>query len=637
MSLAVTGSETHSSTSVPDADCLCSLDTAALSPGELAYVQDTKQFYFFDPDSVATADGVEVVCAVNDCGRWIRACINCEGPTGTTGSSACDETCTFARPSSSTMLLADLASLNTDGFVDGEWAFVESLSSYFTLALNWTGPAADGITILDAFGTPGAVWLRDVSIANARWTYQRIYHVNEATGNDEYDGTSATVGGNLVGPLRTVDEFTRRLRLYSIPETGTDPAYELHVHSNITVGAFRFSPLPANDGLTSFALLVPLVLIVGDETPLALPTGAGTFTNIAPTDPNSGAGGTQLTVTDLSMTWAGFTLQKVVLGPTSSSPGAVAFVLQDLGGGSAILSDFYDTSGANITPLVGDTYSIVSLFQWTIDRGSVALAADIGTVVYQNLEIVPSVTPSEQTAEITYFGCVFREVGWGYLAIFPESGDNAFFSNCLFDGGVDTSEFIHDNRSFQFIQQCAFYNVHINCISLGAATYLDTIFWQSYISMGHSPQPGRPGTDRGITLGSSEGPGNSVWHVDVAFPGKNGVENGKGSRLTVANKLFGNVGSGFGYQSVNGAEMFYGYGAASVVLKITGTAGDFTFEQQTASIPKLTPGAVVPLASPLVTWAQLQAAPFLGSVIDLIGNDAGTQGAKCGRMVHFVP
>lgn len=91
MSLAVTGSETHVSTSVPTADCLCSLDTAALAPGELAYVQDTKQFYFFDPESAAAADGVSVVCAPNDCGRWILACINCVAPTGATGTNGAGE------------------------------------------------------------------------------------------------------------------------------------------------------------------------------------------------------------------------------------------------------------------------------------------------------------------------------------------------------------------------------------------------------------------------------------------------------------------------------------------------------------------------------------------------------------------
>lgn len=87
MSLSVTGSETHQSTSKCNAAGISGINTAGLEPGELAFNQETKQFYYFDPDSVAVVDNVDVVDTFNSCGRWVRACVNCNGPTGATGAS----------------------------------------------------------------------------------------------------------------------------------------------------------------------------------------------------------------------------------------------------------------------------------------------------------------------------------------------------------------------------------------------------------------------------------------------------------------------------------------------------------------------------------------------------------------------
>lgn len=81
MSHTVSGSDTHASTSVCDTEALSTIETAALDAGEIAFVQSTQQYYFFDPQEESPTDGINVVAANNDCGRWMLTCIQC-GPSG---------------------------------------------------------------------------------------------------------------------------------------------------------------------------------------------------------------------------------------------------------------------------------------------------------------------------------------------------------------------------------------------------------------------------------------------------------------------------------------------------------------------------------------------------------------------------
>lgn len=86
MALAVTGSESHSSTSVPNVECLSGLETTAMDPGELAFVQDTQNFYFWNPDNTDPhIDGFNLVAGKYDCGRWQILCMICPDGTGASG------------------------------------------------------------------------------------------------------------------------------------------------------------------------------------------------------------------------------------------------------------------------------------------------------------------------------------------------------------------------------------------------------------------------------------------------------------------------------------------------------------------------------------------------------------------------
>ena len=111
--------------------------------------------------------------------------------------------------------VADIAALKLID-ISGEADFAERrvLTLLQTFQLNKTSAAtADDIMVVEAAGGTGR-WVRQLTPV-ARWTDQTSWYVDQSNGNDE------NVGSTSGAPLKTVAEFTRRLRAvkYSINAT----------------------------------------------------------------------------------------------------------------------------------------------------------------------------------------------------------------------------------------------------------------------------------------------------------------------------------------------------------------------------------------------------------------------------------
>lgn len=123
--------------------------------------------------------------------------------------------------------IAALAAIADAPLADGAEVEVATLGQIWKLAKTDVATVADGITVIAS--ADGKRWKRVLSSV-PRWTNQTAWYVNYATGDDEFTGTSATVDGGGVGPLKTVAEFTRRVR---VAKYGTGFAgYVLNLSAN---------------------------------------------------------------------------------------------------------------------------------------------------------------------------------------------------------------------------------------------------------------------------------------------------------------------------------------------------------------------------------------------------------------------
>lgn len=114
----------------------------------------------------------------------------------------------------STLVYAPVASMAalsaTPNSVAGLTLFMLSVRDYWVSSNRSSPPVVDNSKVIAHASGGNWRWER-LCIPHQSWALQASIYVDSAVGNDDWDGSQATAGGGLVGPLRTNAELVRRL------------------------------------------------------------------------------------------------------------------------------------------------------------------------------------------------------------------------------------------------------------------------------------------------------------------------------------------------------------------------------------------------------------------------------------------
>lgn len=165
---------------------------------------------------------------------------------------------------------ADLATVATAGLPLGFEMFVATLKTPFTLSD--AIPLEPGLIL--ASDDPAKVWIR--SMAPTPFTFQWEWYYDAVNGDDSlFDGASPTT------PIKSLDEFSRRVRAFSSGSGGVRRVYNMNLLSDVDPGD-TWTPSgvvdssdvsPSRTGGTPFS-----VNMIGFRRTLATPGGSGVFT-----------------------------------------------------------------------------------------------------------------------------------------------------------------------------------------------------------------------------------------------------------------------------------------------------------------------------------------------------------------------
>ncbi len=170
----------------------------------------------------------------------------------------------------------DLTAFNVTGIPNGAWAYITDQDSYWQIVASTFGLRLDEVIA----ASDGRRWSR-VMIPSARWTYQGNWFYNSTTGSNLNDGNTKTT------PIKTLDEFCRRLKVFSAaPNTyGVQAPYFINLQTDVpATDAFFPSGLLQSDGvqIASFPDLSNFAIrFLGFRRFIAVPTGSGALTAAA--------------------------------------------------------------------------------------------------------------------------------------------------------------------------------------------------------------------------------------------------------------------------------------------------------------------------------------------------------------------
>lgn len=438
----------------------------------------------------------------------------------------------------------------------------------------------DNITVVDANGE--GQWLRQQEV-NPRWSRQLTWEIDSAADPENTGSTGSPI------PL---GEWCRRVRM------STGGTYTLNVIGSIAttdIFAPSISVVPATAATSSTRINV-----VGTRTVLASGTFSATTSTVTATN-------TQGTVTDVSITWSTYLGRhiRVTSGPVS---GTVAVILKDLGGGTAMVSEWGTEAGlGTITaaPGAGVTFEIVAEPTWPIPIAPLnPLAA--GALPSISTGIVVELQNFEITTAVGLPGTQFNFRGCRHLTAVPAIGD---FSNINF---ISSAWFFSSLTSALSIQQSSAAIVLGGAVNARFRVFLNGLLRISnFVMTGSSIQsgsgaffPGRgvvnmpTGTKFGVFDGPAGEPSLDIRRQMMFMVG--GTLYGSGNTVATSVKDDGEV-------CVN----------STLTPTLTGTT-ELSLEGVGTALPGLeaSAGAVLPAAAALTTWAQWAAAPFTRNVIN---------------------
>ena len=233
--------------------------------------------------------------------------------------------------------IAALKAINLQNVDNGTSIYLTSVRDYFVYNAANTD-TDDGITIIQPTTGAGR-WIRNC-YTDLVWILQTTWYIDPTNGNDENNGLTNTTA------IKTHKEYERR--------TGAESPSPVADTNIYILNPFPYDPLIHFQRRVPTGLTVTRIMYHGSQTV----SHTGTFSSVTA---RSASTNVQCTVKDGTFNWTPYVGKMIRVAARS----AYAFIIKDLGGGSARLSTWATGdvfSMAEVTTVTtGDTYEIVEL------------------------------------------------------------------------------------------------------------------------------------------------------------------------------------------------------------------------------------------------------------------------------------
>ncbi len=471
--------------------------------------------------------------------------------------------------------VADLATVDASGLQDGDLAYVETLRSYFRLALasDITTGSTTVVTVVDC--SNGGQWLRELDVRDLSWSFEAAWEIDPTSGDDEATGRPDA-------PLKTWAEFTRRVRDLTISVTVTI----LGDIAEATVGEFNGK----TTGLTLTIQGDPDVLASGTvlvaANPVAATNSEGTLTSAA------------------IASWAAYVGR--IVECTSGDAATCQTIILANAGGTAQVPFWGRASGFdNPLPATGTAIRVLDLpTAAMLNVTANNLAVHIRYLeIYSSWVSAPTNLVLYEACEIDNFrsvagsftnliGCSLRTGGFGLY----QTGSIATFT-----GGA----------SFQDIALSNTCDI----------AFQGTIIYAAALTMSETSEFSARPT---VLLAGTYGLG--VFNAPAAA-----VTVANASTLKAGGPLYGDGNTTFGL-AVNDASLVLV--SEGLTPTITGTTAALRIDGQATMVPQLAAADLaVPAAAALTTWANWTAAPFYRCARNYAFNAAAGAGGATGAAI----
>lgn len=497
--------------------------------------------------------------------------------------------------------LATLALVNDALYNNGTRVFVNTLKDIFILDKGAT-QGTNGSTILSTLSGVGR-WFREI-IKNPAWGWQPNWYVDASIGNDENDGyTSLT-------PVKSLSEVGRRLG-----RGGQSYAYNVYMLTDQDPNDVPIFDFQLKDGYSSGAISPRTRLLInGARTTLT----SGTISATNDWLPSANRS-TEITATGI--TWANYIGKYIyITGGTATNVGAGCHIMKDLGANAIRTTRPYNPlTFVSKTLAINDTFDVVRFTKiYNIVVNGQA------QVQFFDCELDKSATNT-----LMGFNCLMLTVTRCKFYSSNPSGTSLLtgdtttsYSHTLIELNLNTSTLNFNSFSgglainnLGFSTGSGFLNGIIRIsdnTSFGNINFQDTISQNARFII------------QGIRFAGCMSFGASGTNSFGAFDTPTGQPTlflAQGARCSIgvssASSFFGS-GNEFLFKLVGGSSLTY-FTAGAAQMYAVGSIQDISIDSLTSVIPPLVAGAIVPNASPLTTWAQLQAPPFSGNAINYAG------------------
>jgi len=497
--------------------------------------------------------------------------------------------------------LATLALVNDALYNNGTRVFVNTLKDIYVLDKSAT-QGSNGNTIVSTLSGSGR-WFREI-IKNPAWSWQPNWYVDASIGNDENDGyTSLT-------PVKSLSEIGRRLG-----RGGQSYAYNVYMLTDQDPNDIPVFDFSLRDGYSNGAVAPRTrLLIKGTRTTLT----SGTISATNDWLPSSNRS-TEVTATGI--TWANYIGKYIyITGGTATNVGSGAFIMKDLGANTIRTTRPYNPlTFASKTLAINDTFDIVKFtkiynisvtgavgtqfFDCELDKSASNTLMGFNSLLFTMTRSKIYSSSASGTSLLTGSG------GTSFNQTLVELNSNtSTLAINTFNGGININ-------SLTFATGSGFLNGIIRIsdnTSFSIISFSDTISQNARFIM------------QGIRFGGCVAFGTSGSDAFGAFDTPTGQPTlfiAQGARCSIgvsaASTFFGS-GNEFLFRLEGGSSLTY-FTAGAAQMYAVGSIKDIAIDSLTSVIPPLVAGVVVPNASPLTTWAQLQALPFSGNAINYAG------------------
>lgn len=488
--------------------------------------------------------------------------------------------------------VAALAAYNDASLDAGAIVYVQTLRSYFQKFVVAPPPAppAGDVTIVPTASGDGA-WYR-LDVASLSWSVQVNWFIDPLAGDDENDGASNT------SALATAAEFGRRLR-----QVLRGATYLVQLLSDVpNTDALNWSFETVGTGLR------PVITFQGAQSIVRTSTLTA---NAEVTDPTVAPSGSQANITDATRVGPNAWVDGEIV--YFSTTGYGCYVLRDLGGGVARVSQLYNPTGSITTvsrvsnaqrPLSGAEYTTRSRTKF---YANVSISGE-ATIAFRYLDFIGG-----GFYAVSRF-VVLKEcrVAANGLASLSVAIEDFWALATLYDGSVSSLSDVNSTANANRFALNAFLKISVQINRTGANNTLDGCTWQGIANAGGKLLV-QGAAIKAILAGISAfydfGTAGSGGYAIVVADGALLIMNGNPNPASPSNYLIGygdaTRDGAYGVFVITGGQIqFPDVGNMPYNPNLTGRTLDIYFDgltgpdnSATAPIPNPTPGNPVVYAS----------------------------------------